>query len=150
MPSDSGGINVGVDKRNRQFAPGLPPGWGTNSTTIGAEIVCQADLGRASFSCCASYFLSRCASYFRSRCASYFRCAPYFLAQCAATALACRLCILLECTVSTRTHAQSAHERGSPTSASLGSTDCSRVDMPGVRYRIVNCGAENSPGSPNW
>ena len=27
MPPDSGGIGVGVDSRDHQFAPGLPPGW---------------------------------------------------------------------------------------------------------------------------
>ena len=28
MPPDSGGIFIGADLRNHQFAPGLPPGWG--------------------------------------------------------------------------------------------------------------------------
>jgi len=35
-------------------------------------------------------------------------------------------------------------------SASLGLTDYSQVDMRGVRYNSVNYGAGKSEGSPNW
>ena len=34
-------------------------------------------------------------------------------------------------------------------SASLGLTDCSQIDMLGVRHKIVNFGAEKSPVSPS-
>ena len=37
-----------------------------------------------------------------------------------------------------------------PSSASLGLTDYSQVDMLGVRYKSVSVGAEKSPVSPNW
>ena len=33
---------------------------------------------------------------------------------------------------------------------SLGLSDYSQVDRLGLRYKLVNFGAEMSPGSPNW
>jgi len=37
-----------------------------------------------------------------------------------------------------------------PSSASVGLTDSSQVDMLGLQYKSVNFGAEASPGAPKW
>jgi len=42
------------------------------------------------------------------------------------------------------------HVGSRPIYASLGLTDYSQVDMLGLRYKLVNFGADKSPGQLNW